>query len=376
MHPRSSPFLPESVPYTRRSWTEFDAEAALHNVRFARSLHGEDRRIMAIVKADAYGHGMARMARAIANEVHSFGVACVGEAGQLREAGILTPIFLLSPALPQEMADVVQGRFRPPISTLAEGAAFNALAHDAGVILPVQWNLDTGMGRIGTLPSDWKKFAPNWTKWPQLRLESICTHYPSADEDPAFTRAQGQAFRAIISEMDSMGIHPDFVHLANSAGALGFTVKPNELLRTGLLLYGASPLPEFQPKLRPVLTWKTSVALVRQLPEGWGVSYGSTHLTQRPTQVATLAVGYADGFLRHLTHSGAAVLIHGQRCPLLGRVTMDQIMVDVSHLSPLPQPGSEVVLLGSQGTEAITVSELASQAGTIPWEIFTSIRSK
>lgn len=331
---------------------------------------------MAIVKADAYGHGMARMARAIANEVHSFGVACVGEAGQLREAGILTPIFLLSPALPQEMADVVQGRFRPPISTLAEGAAFNALAHDAGVILPVQWNLDTGMGRIGTLPSDWKKFAPNWTKWPQLRLESICTHYPSADEDPAFTRAQGQAFRAIISEMDSMGIHPDFVHLANSAGALGFTVKPNELLRTGLLLYGASPLPEFQPKLRPVLTWKTSVALVRQLPEGWGVSYGSTHLTQRPTQVATLAVGYADGFLRHLTHSGAAVLIHGQRCPLLGRVTMDQIMVDVSHLSPLPQPGSEVVLLGSQGTEAITVSELASQAGTIPWEIFTSIRSK
>lgn len=331
---------------------------------------------MAIVKADAYGHGMARMALAIADGVHSFGVACVGEAGQLRAAGISAPIFLLSPVLPQEMAGVVRGGFRPPISTVEEGAAFNALAHETGVILPVQWNLDTGMGRMGTLASDWKIFAPNWTKWPHLRLESICTHYPSADENSAFTREQGQAFRAIISEMGRMGIHPEFIHIANSAGALGFDVGTNEVLRAGLMLYGAAPLPEFQSSLRPVLTWKTSVTLVRQLPDGWGVSYGSTYVTSKPTWVATLAVGYADGFLRHLTNSGASVLIHGHRCPLVGRVTMDQIMVDVSHLSPLPQPGAEVVLLGSQGNETITVSELATQAGTIPWEIFTSIRSK
>lgn len=373
MQPRFSPSLRNPNTPSRRSWTEFDAAALIHNFEIASARVDHEKRVMAVVKANGYGHAAAKMATALAGRVHSFGVACVGEAERLRAAGIEDPVYLLSPVLPSEVPRVVAGGFRPTISTEQEAINFNSEAEAAGVTLPIQWVIDTGMGRAGTLPSDVRTMAESWSKWPHLKLESISSHFPSADEDADFTQQQLAQFHSIVQDLEDHGIKPDFVHVANSAGLLGFPIGPKEIVRAGLMLYGISPLPEFQAILRPVITWKTRVTLVRELPENWGVSYGRTFITHKPTIVATLAVGYADGYPRHLSNRGADVLIQGVRCPLLGRVTMDQLVVDVSHLPSPPQPGTEAVILGKQSGEEISAVELAEKSGTIPWEIFTSM---
>jgi alanine racemase len=331
---------------------------------------------MAVVKADAYGHGVARMAAACAGRVHSFGVACLDEAEQLRATGVLEPIYLLGPVLPQERGRVLSGAFRPVISTLEEGTAFEKMAGESGTQLSVLWSLDTGMGRIGTLPEEVPELSAAWEHWSHLHLDSIGSHFPSADEDHAFTERQSQEFHTTVQDLQRKGLRPEYIQLNNSAGIMGYDTPPRELVRAGLMLYGVAPFPEMQPELVPVLTWKTSITLVRKLPAHWGVNYGRTFITEEPTWAATLAVGYADGYQRALSNQGAEVLIQGQRCPLLGRVTMDQIVVNVSHLEPLPVPGDEVVLLGAQGAEEITAAELATKAGTIPWEIFTAIKAR
>ena len=347
--------------------------AVIHNFEIASTRVDHEKRVMAVVKANGYGHAAVKMAVALTGRVHSFGVACVGEAERLRAAGIEDPVYLLSSVLPSEVPRVVAGGFRPTISTEQEAINFNSEAEATGVRLPIQWVIDTGMGRAGTLPSGVRTMAESWAKWPQLKLESISSHFPSADEDGDFTQQQLAHFHSIVQDLEDHGIKPDFVHVSNSAGLLGFPIGPREIVRAGLMLYGISPLPKFQAELRPVITWKTRVTLVRELPENWGVSYGRTFITHKPTLVATLAVGYADGYPRHLSNRGADVLIQGVRCPLLGRVTMDQLVVDVSHLPSPPQPGAEAVILGKQGGEEISALELAEKSGTIPWEIFTSM---
>lgn len=329
---------------------------------------------MAVIKADAYGHGAVRMAMALTGQVHSFGVACVGEAEALRASGILEKIYLLSPTLPCERQRVVAGGFRAALSTADEATAFDALAQAVGLVLPVQWVLDTGMGRVGTLPEDLESMACGWSRWSHLEMESIASHFPSADEDAVFTMEQAGKFRDTVAALELRGLRPKFIHLANSAGLQGWPVPAGEVVRVGLALYGVAPQAQHQPTLQPALTWKTQVSLVRELPANWGVSYGRTFVTQRPTLVATLALGYADGYLRHLSHQRTEVLIQGQRCPVLGRITMDQTVVDISHLPSTPVAGTEAVVLGRQGEEEITAAELARKAGTIPWEIFTSIR--
>ncbi len=359
----------------RRNWTELDVAAVLHNLEVAQRRCGvHTPSVMAVVKADGYGHGAGRMAAALAGKVHSFGVACVGEAEALRATGVRETIYLLSPTLPGERKRVVEGGFRPAISTAAEAQAFDEIARTNGSRLPVQWVLDTGMGRMGTLPADLESMTRGWGQWTHLELESIASHFPSADEDLEFTTAQAAEFRQTVALLRQQGLAPRLVHLANSAGLQGWPLPQGEIVRVGLVLYGVAPVSEFQSELQPALTWKTQISLVREVPADWGISYGRTHVTKRPTLVATLAAGYADGYLRHLSNKEAEVLIHGQRCPVLGRITMDQMMADVSHLSTAPTPGTEVVLLGRQGKETITAVELARKASTIPWEIFTSIR--
>jgi len=359
----------------RRNWTELDVEAVLHNLEVAQRRCGvRTPSVMAVVKADGYGHGAGRVAAALAGKVHSFGVACVGEAEALRATGVLETIYLLSPTLPDERKRVVEGGFRPAISTADEAQAFDEIARTSGSRLPVQWVLDTGMGRMGTLPADLESMTRGWGQWTHLELESIASHFPSADEDLEFTTAQAAGFRQTVALLRKQGLAPRFVHVANSAGLQGWPLPQGEIVRVGLVLYGVAPVAEFQSELQPALTWKTQISLVREVPSDWGISYGRTHVTKRPTLVATLAVGYADGYLRHLSNNAVDVLIHGQRCPVLGRITMDQMMVDVSHLPSAPTPGTEVVLLGQQQKETITAVELARKAGTIPWEIFTSIR--
>jgi alanine racemase len=205
-----------------------------------------------------------------------------------------------------------------------------------------------------------------------VRVTGIGSHLPVADEDDKFTREQLERFGSLVAELRVDGLVSPVIHVANSAGVIGFPAHAGDLVRPGLMLYGCAPRPEFQTRLRAVMTWKTRVLLVREVGPGRGLSYGRTFITDRMMRVATLAVGYADGYRRHLSNSGAEVLIRGRRCTVLGRVTMDQILADVTAL-PEVQAGEEVVLLGRQGDEEIPVSELATKAGTIPWEIFTGL---
>jgi alanine racemase len=210
---------------------------------------------------------------------------------------------------------------------------------------------------------------------PGLKIAGLATHLPVADEDEGYTGGQLKRFEELMGGIRQLGVDAPCIHSLNSAGIFRFPGHACAMVRAGLMLYGSSPLPEHQADLRPVLTLKTRITLIRELPANHGVSYGRTYITQNPTRVATLAIGYADGFHRLLSNRGADVLIHGRRCPLLGRVTMDQIMVDVSAITEAAV-ADEAILIGAAGSEEIPAAELAAKAGTIPWEIFTSIGTR
>jgi alanine racemase len=208
-----------------------------------------------------------------------------------------------------------------------------------------------------------------------VRVHSISTHMPVSNEDENFTRDQLVRFRKIVEQFRAEVPGDYKAHVLQSAGTLAFNDAPHEIVRAGVMLYGISPLPEFQKLLKPAMTWKTRIALIRDMPAGHGISYGRTFITPRPMRVATLSAGYADGYPRHLSDRDAAMLVRGKRCPLLGRVTMDLMVIDVSHV-PDAIVGDEVVLMGRQGGEEISATELAERAGTINWEIVTRIGSR
>jgi alanine racemase len=208
-----------------------------------------------------------------------------------------------------------------------------------------------------------------------LRIHSVSTHMPVSNEDAGFTRDQLLRFRNVVERFRKEVPGEYKAHVLQSAGTLAFNETPHEIVRAGIMLYGISPLPEFQKLLRPALIWKTRIALIRDMPAGHGISYGRTFITPGKMRVATLSAGYADGYPRHLSNRDAAMLVRGQRCPLLGRVTMDLMMIDVSHIAEAAV-GDEVVLMGRQGNEEISVTELAERAETITWEIVTRIGSR
>ena len=357
-----------------RCWAEIDLSAIRHNAAVASRLAGPGVGIMAIVKANAYGHGLAEVVQALRDMVAMFGVANVDEARAVRDAlggDSQDPgIFILGPALPGERPAIVAGGFVPAISSLKEAAAYSALGQ--GRRVPVHVAIDTGMGRMGVSEEDARDTVQEILRMPDLAVAGVATHLPVADADAQFTHEQLARFQRVLAGLREIGVDAPFIHALNSAGLFRFPHHAGTLIRAGLMLYGSSPLPEHQAQLRPALALKTRITLIRELPAGHGISYGRTFVTPRSMHVATLAIGYADGYQRHLSNQGADVLIHGRRCPLLGRVTMDQIMVDVSHVAEAAI-GDEAVLIGSYGAQEILAAELAEKAGTIAWEIFTSI---
>lgn len=361
-----------------RCWAEVDLSAIRSNAARCREIAGQDRDVIAVIKADAYGHGLERVAATLAQDVNFFGVANLTEARRVREAcggrrdiGIL----LLSPVAPHELDDVVKEGFSAVISARYEVDSFVVAASRHGTIARLHIMVDTGMGRIGCLPEALADLVNRIRLDRHCRLEGIATHFPSADEDRDFTSDQIRRFHSLVGGLPlPIGCH---IHLANSAGLLGYQDEMSFAThaRPGLALYGVNPLPESDDKLRPALSWKARVTLVRDLPEGTTLSYGRTYTLPRPMQIAALAVGYGDGYSRHLLGRGVDVLLAGQRCQVLGRVTMDQILVDVSRIDCI-EPGDVAVLLGSQGEEEITATELANKAKTISWEILTQITAR
>lgn len=352
-----------------RCWVEVDLAAIRQNVETLAGIAGPAVQIMAVVKANAYGHGAVEVVRALAGKVAMFGVANVTEAEMISPHAQGTPIGLLSGTLPCEQAAIVRGGFIPIVSSADEAAQY--AAHSAGDRVKVHLAVDTGMGRLGVWEDEAVETARRIMALPGIKIAGIASHLPVADEDPAFTAAQLGRFHALVVRLRDIGLGDAVVHVENSAGLLAFPESAAALVRPGLAIYGESPLPGYQPKLIRALTWKTRVLLVRDFGKGRGVSYGRTFITPEPMRIATLAVGYADGYPRQVSGRGGAVLIGGRRCAILGRVTMDQIMVDVTGVGAAP--GDEAVLLGPQGSEMIPVGEIASLAGTIAWDIFTGI---
>ena len=353
-----------------RCWAEVDHNALRHNAGAIRSAIGDNPGIIAVVKADGYGHGGPEVAKTLASYAEQFGVATLNEARAVRAAVPDKDILLLSPCLPGEREDVVCEGFIPVVSSAAEAKAYARLAK--GKPVRIHLCIDTGMGRIGVWQDDAIKTAQEIAAIDGIEVESISTHLPVADSDPDFTAQELAAWDHLVAQLRPILTKAKF-HALNSAASLECPHHAADRVRPGLALYGISPLPGFQKLLKPVMTLKTHITLVRDVGPGRGISYGRDFITKKPMRIATLAMGYADGYPRQTSNKGAQVLIRGTRCPILGRITMDQFMVDVTDLPRDVAPGEEVVLFGKQGDEEITVNEVAAWAGTITWDVLTRL---
>lgn len=346
---------------------EVDHDALRHNACAIRETTGAE--LIAVVKADGYGHGGAAVARTLAPHAAQFGVATLGEAREIRAVVPGHDILILSPLLPEERAAAVRGGFVPVVSSAQEA---QAVVEAGGGLARVHLCIDTGMGRIGVWQDEAIPAARAIAKISGIEVAGISTHLPAADSDPDFTAAELEEWTALVREL--RGVLPGAkFHALNSAASLERPAHAGDLVRPGLALYGISPLPDFQPQLRPVMTLKTRITLARDVGAGRGISYGRDFITPRPMRVATVAMGYADGYPRQTSNRGAEVLVRGRRCAVLGRITMDQFMIDATGLPEDAGPGEEVVLFGRQEDAEISVNEVAAWGGTISWDIFTRL---
>jgi len=353
---------------TYRCWAEIDRSALRHNARVVRERTGSAE-MLAVVKANAYGHGLLGVAQTLADDAQLFGVANLQEALALRES-LSHPIVILGPGTPEERSVIAEHGFVPTISSLEEAEAFNRF----GPVV-INFKIDTGMGRMGVVEDQALEVFKKVAALPNINIHSISTHMPVSNEDAEYTRDQLARFQNILEQIRAEFPGTYKAHVLQSAGTLAHNAQTFDIARAGIVLYGISPLPEFQNLLKPAMTWKTRIALVRDIPKGSSVSYGRTFIAPREMRVATLSAGYADGFPWQLSNRGAAMLVRGKRCPLLGRVTMDLMVIDVTNIDGV-QVGDEVVLMGCDGNEEISCAELAEKAGTIPWEIVTRIGAR
>jgi alanine racemase len=352
-----------------RSWCEIRLGALRKNLKFVRKLVGPEVAVMPMVKADAYGHGMMPVARVFEEEgADMIGCANALEGKSLREAGIKTPLLLLSGVVDDELKTILENDLTLTVSSLQEVDQVARAAERLGLSADVHIKVDTGMGRLGCAVEEAQPLMKKVMRASRLHLKGFYSHYACADEDAAFTRKQWKVFSGIAS--------PEGVqrHICNSAGLLSLKSSYADMVRPGLVLFGASPLKRFQDSLQPALSWYARVVRVREVPKGTTISYGATFTASRRMKVATLSVGYGDGYFRALSNRGK-VLIQGKLCRVLGRVTMDQIVVDVSSLERV-RAGDRATLLGKEGRHEITAADLAQWAETIPYEIWCHITGR
>jgi alanine racemase len=354
-----------------RCWAEIDRSALRHNAKVVRERIGSAE-LLAVVKANGYGHGMVGVAPTLAEASQLFGVANLAEATELR-AALLHPIIILGPALPEERATIAERGFIPSISTFEEAQDFDRVA--SGAQVAINFKVDTGMGRMGAPEGEALDIFKKVSGLAHIKIHSVSTHLPVSNEDPQYTRDELLRFSKVVKEFRTAAPGDFKAHALPSAGLLAFADPLFDIVRAGIMLYGISPLPEFQKLFKPAMTWKTRIALVRDMPKGSSISYGRTFITPRKMRIATLSAGYADGYPWHLSNRDAAVLVRGQRCALLGRVTMDLMMIDLSKIEGA-QAGDEAVLMGRDGNEEVSAAELAERAGIITWELTTRIGSR
>ncbi|HXV21463.1 MAG TPA: alanine racemase [Desulfuromonadales bacterium] len=362
----------------RPTHVEIDLEALRHNLQQARRQAGPDRKVLAVVKADAYGHGAARVAPALqAAGADCFGVAMVEEGVELRRAGIVRPILVLGGLYSGQEAEVSHHALIPCLFDLEAARRLNAFALAAGRILPYHLKLDTGMGRIGFRPEELPAVLGKLAALKGLVLEGVITHLALADEpDHPFTDEQLRLFRVCMGQVRAAGFAPVYTHLANSAALFSREIPGCNLVRPGIVLYGGLPSECFAGRLdlKPVMSFRTSVAQLKMVPAGTGISYGHRFRASRPTTLATIPVGYADGYSRHLSCQGE-VLVRGQRATVAGTVCMDWTLIDVSHI-PDVAVGDQVTLLGRDNGNLISADEWAAKVGSISYEVFCQVSKR
>ncbi len=362
-----------------RCWAEIDLGALERNLGRIRAALPAHVKYVAVVKADAYGHGMPQMAtRLMQSGAHLFAVANVYEAAELREIGTGWPILVLGPVLPEEERYLAEYKLIATVSTEDEITRLSERAKTAGEPLPIHLKIDTGMGRLGVWHEEAARMLSLIAATPHLRLEGIYTHFSSADSDPAFTLEQRNRFLRVLDSLPAHGTEHLLVHADNSAGLETFSPdQPVNAVRIGLLQFGCLPYPDsFLSSLRPepVLSFHARIGIIKTLPAGTPISYGQTHRLERDTRLGVVTAGYGDGIPTTMSNRGA-VIIRGKRCPILGRVTMDQTIVDITDL-PEANPGDTVTIIGRQAQEHIPVEEFSRWAQCVPWEAFCSITKR
>lgn len=357
------------------TWAEIDLDSIERNVQAFKSHIGQGVEVFAVVKANAYGHGAVPVARAALEAGASrLAVHRLIEAVELRQAGIDAPILVMGYTPPNGAEMAARWRLTPSLITLEFAQALSHHARALGIRLPVHVKVDTGMGRFGLLPAEVLEFIRSLHELPGIHVEGLFTHFSTADaSNPTQTLAQFELFTQVISQLDQNGLRPPIVHAANSAAAMQYPQAHFQAVRIGIAMYGLRPSLEWDPpfEISPALTLKSLVTRLRELPAGSGIGYGRTFITTHSTRVALVPVGYGDGYHRSLSNKGV-VLVGGQRAPILGRVSMDQIVVDVSHI-PDVELDDEVVLVGSQGNERISAEEVGELEGTLNYEVTTAL---
>ena len=363
---------------SRPTRVEIDLAALRHNFQEVQRTVGDGCEVLAVVKADAYGHGVSHVATGLAAAGASmFGVALVEEAVELRKLGIEQPILILGSFFPGQEADVVEYQLTPVLYDLNCARRLDSASRDAGKSIDYHLKVDTGMGRLGFRVDRLDEVLPVLKNLKSLNMSGIMSHLAVADEpERPLTALQCETFSAVVVAVEKVGFSPFYKHIANSAGIYSRALNGCNLVRPGISLYGGLTGGPFAHPFtqKPVMRFVSQVAQLKDVPPGEGISYGHRFVTSRQSRVAAIPVGYADGYNRLLTNRGE-VLIHGRRAPVVGTVCMDWILIDVTSFPDI-QVGDQVTLLGRDGDDVITAEEWAAKVGSITYEVFCNISKR
>lgn len=362
---------------SRPTWIEIDRTAIAHNVRLIKEIIGPDVALMAVVKANAFGHGaVAVSTTALLNGASYLGVASLNEAMELREAAIDAPILVLGYTPPWLVRQALRYNLTLTLYDLEMARSYDRVAREMNMTLDIHVKVDTGMSRLGLLPDQVMPFFRGLRNLRNLHIEGIFTHFAESEADIPFTEEQLSTFQSILKPLRAGGYEFKYIHAGNTAAALNLPDTRLNMVRVGLGLYGLSPGPDFPmpPGFRPAMTWKTTIAQVKTLPPGVFVGYNKTYRTRTTERIAVIPVGYADGF-RRAPKTWGHVLVGGQRAPIVGRVSMDMTMINVTDI-PGVNIGDEVVLIGRQGDQQITADDVAQQLETNNYEVISTILAR
>jgi len=364
-----------------RAWAEIDLDAIAHNVREIKRVIGKRVQMMGVVKADAYGHGVLEVVRALLdNGVTQLAVSLLDEAIQIRKMGIKVPILILSYTDPARAEEIVFNDVTQTVFSHDLAQALSAAAVKLGKSAKIHVKLDTGMTRVGLMPGYCAvKDIMEFDNLPGLIIEGLFTHFASADEiEKDYTLKQFERYMSVCSELGRVGIHIPLKHVCNSAGIIQYPEMHLDMVRPGIILYGLYPSQQVDKErinLKSAMTLKANVIMVKDVELDTCISYGRTFRTSRPSRIATIPIGYADGYARLLSNKGR-MLVNGEYAPVVGRVCMDQCMIDVTDLEHEVHVGDEVVLFGSQNGACINVDEVAADIGTISYEVVSIISKR